>query len=299
MRQIAFIINPISGVGKKNSIPPMIQKHLDHEQFQYEIFYTEYRGHAYDIALNIAENNAFHIIAVVGGDGSVNEVGRALVDTEIAMAIIPTGSGNGFARHFDIPCDIERSIKLINQAQIQKVDTGMINEHHFFATCGLGFDARVTHKFDEIEKRGFFGYVKAIWEELNKCENIPFQIKFGSETKELKTFVLTIANTTQYGNEFSISPESKAQDGILELVSIQKPSWWILPEFLFKAFTRNLSTYKYFESFQAKQFIVGSQNLKGHVDGDPIMLQEFNEVKVLPNSLQLMFIESSDRSNLK
>lgn len=290
MKQLAFIINPISGVGKKNSVPPMIRKHLDHGKFQYEIFFTEYRGHAYDIALDIAEMNAFHAIVVVGGDGSINEVGRAIVDTDIAMGIIPTGSGNGFARHFSIPCDIIRSIQYLNKAEVRRVDTGMINEHHFFATCGLGFDARVTHKFDEIEKRGFLGYVKAVWEELKKCDNIPFHIEAKGVKKELNSFVLSVANTSQYGNEFTISPDSDAFDGKMELVSIQKPSWKQLPEFLFKAFTRNLRTSKNFDYIQSDQFLIETENLKGHVDGDPIILEGSNTVRILPQTMDVLLI---------
>ncbi len=288
MKQIAFIINPISGVSKKNNLPFLIQKYLDHSKFQYEIFYTEYRGHAFDISVDIVELKSFHIIAIVGGDGSINEVGRAIVNTDVAMAIIPTGSGNGFARHFDIPCDVIRSIQFLNQAEKIAVDTGKINEHHFFATCGLGFDARVTHKFDEIEKRGFFGYVKAIFQEIRKCSDIEFKIESRNSKIEVDKFLVTIANASQYGNEFTISPKSNASDGILELIMIPKPKWFELPEFLFKAFTRNLSTYKKLDQLESAEFIVETQNLKGHVDGDPIILEGKNRIQVLPNSLKLM-----------
>lgn len=296
MKKLAFIINPISGVGKKNQLPLLIQKNLDHTKFQFQIFHTKYRGHATEIAKEIALQKTYDIIAVVGGDGSINEVGRALVFSDIAMAIIPTGSGNGFARHFGIPCDIKESIKYLNQSEVKKVDTGKINEHHFFATCGLGFDARVTHRFDEIEKRGFFGYVKAIYKELGKCTNIPFSIREkdpkGIDIQALQedAFVLTVANTSQYGNNFSISPNSDASDGQLELILVKKPSWIGFPEFLYKSFSMNLFTYKKWKEIKGEAFYISTKNRKGHIDGDPILLEKNNEVKVLPKSLSLMLI---------
>src|SRR5690554_1791820 len=100
-KRILFIINPISGVGKSNILPQLIKKHIDDAIFSYEIVYTEYKGHAVKISRDAADNG-FDIVCVAGGDGSVNEVGSALINRKTALAIPPTGSGNGIARHLGL-----------------------------------------------------------------------------------------------------------------------------------------------------------------------------------------------------
>jgi YegS/Rv2252/BmrU family lipid kinase len=288
MIKLAFIINPISGLGRKNIVPRLIQEYLDHSKYSFQIFYTEYRGHAFEISKRIVEEKSFQSIVIVGGDGSINEVGRALIYTDVSLGIIPAGSGNGFAKHFLIPCDVKESIKCLNKSIEVKIDAGKINSHYFFATCGLGFDARVTHEFDQLSKRGFMGYVKAITAQLKKCGNIKFSIDFEGKNIVEESFVLTVANTSQYGNDFTISPRSKANDQKLELVSIKKPKWSQIPEFLFRAFTKNLNSYKGLKSFSSSKFQIETENKKGHVDGDPILLEKINTVEVIPSALTLL-----------
>ena len=111
-KKILFIINPISGVGKKNIIPPLIEQHINADGFDYKIKYTEYRNHGHEIALEGKEQ--YNAIIAVGGDGSVNEIGSALVNSEAALGIIPCGSGNGLARHLKIPLKPADAIKRIN-----------------------------------------------------------------------------------------------------------------------------------------------------------------------------------------
>lgn len=288
MKRIAFIINPISGTGKKNLLPQLLKEYLDHSKFTFEIIYTQYRGHGVEIAKQILEQEGFDIIGVVGGDGSINEIGRSILYSKVAMAIIPAGSGNGFARHFGIPCEPIEAIRYLNNAVIKQVDSGKINEHCFFATAGLGFDARVAHEFDQTERRGLFGYIKAIFQQLRKCKDIPYLIEFDKQKIEQKSFILTIANTSQYGNACTISPKSNASDGLLELVTLKKPSYFRMSESLFKLFRRNIDTYRDFSSISASEFKIHSENQKGHVDGDPIIIEKENWVTIAPKSLNLL-----------
>jgi diacylglycerol kinase (ATP) len=103
-RKIRFIINPKSGVQQKNDFPALIEKYIDKSQFDFDIAHTEYKKHAKEIAAKSAAEG-YDIVCAVGGDGSVHEVGTVLIGTKTQLAIIPAGSGNGLARHLQIPMD--------------------------------------------------------------------------------------------------------------------------------------------------------------------------------------------------
>ena len=163
-RRIIFIINPISGTSNKDEVPQLISKHLDQERFDYKVCFTEYSGHAAEIARQSAEAG-IDIVVAVGGDGTINEVARSLVHTQTALGIIPCGSGNGLARHLCIPMDTVKAIELINQCQIESFDYGVINGLPFFCTCGMGFDAFTSLKFAEAGRRGPITYVGNVLKE--------------------------------------------------------------------------------------------------------------------------------------
>jgi diacylglycerol kinase family enzyme len=109
-KKIAFVINPISGTGSKNSIPDLIHSDLDTTLFEPQILFTESRFHGRDLANGFAEAGYYAVVAV-GGDGTVNEVARSLIHTDTALGIIPIGSGNGLARHLNIPLNIKKAIE--------------------------------------------------------------------------------------------------------------------------------------------------------------------------------------------
>ena len=150
-KKIVFILNPISGTHSKKEIPEIIERTLDHDQFDAEIKLTEYAGH--------------DIVVAIGGDGTVNEVARSLVHTQTALGIIPCGSGNGLARHLCLPLDIKKAIQIINACKIEAFDYGVINDLPFFCTCGMGFDAFISLKFAEAGKRGPVTYLENVLKE--------------------------------------------------------------------------------------------------------------------------------------
>lgn len=152
-RKAVFIINLKSGTSDKAAIPDIIASTLDRDKFDYEIAITQYAGHASEIAEK-AKNNGVDVVVAVGGDGTVNEVARAIVHSNTALGIIPCGSGNGLARHLLIPINARKAIEIINTCEIRDLDYGIINNYPFFCTCGMGFDAFVSMKFAEAGKRG-------------------------------------------------------------------------------------------------------------------------------------------------
>ena len=152
-RNIVFITNPKSGTSTKGEIPELIEKRLDTSRFNYSIVQTERAGHATELATNAAKEGV-DIIVAVGGDGTVNEVAKAITHTSSALGIIPCGSGNGLARHLMLPMEPGRAVEIINECVIHPLDYGTINNMPVFCTCGMGFDAFISKKFAEAGKRG-------------------------------------------------------------------------------------------------------------------------------------------------
>ncbi|MDC3253230.1 diacylglycerol kinase family protein, partial [Crocinitomicaceae bacterium] len=221
MRQtVRFIVNPMSGVRKKNFLPELIEECLDHSKFDYDIAFTEYKLHAKTLAKKSSEEG-IDIVCAVGGDGSVHEVGTALIGTKTKLAILPVGSGNGLARHLKISTDIREAIQCINNSKCISMDTVLVNEKSFLGVGGYGFDAVIAKKFDTHTRRGLWGYIQLILREFFRYNPINASIDIDGKIKTLPVVLLTVANSSQFGNGFTISPKSDVTDGELELVVLK------------------------------------------------------------------------------
>ena len=216
-KKILFIMNPISGTASKAAVPSLIDSVLDKELFEYEIRMTERAGHASEIATE-AKNNHVDVVVAVGGDGTVNEVARSLVHSDTALGILPCGSGNGLARHLLLPMNLKKCIEVINQCEIRDLDFGVINDHPFFCTCGMGFDAFVSMKFAESGKRGPITYAENILREGLKYEPETYTLEDETGTKQYKAFLISCANASQYGNNAYIAPQASMSDGLMDVV---------------------------------------------------------------------------------
>ena len=205
-KRIWFIINPISGVRRKDDIPALIRRFLYHDTYAFEIQYTKYKGHAIEIAQE-AVQLGIDIVCAVGGDGSVHEVGTTLIGTKTSLAVIPIGSGNGLARHMFIPRNIKKAIQTINLNHQITMDTVMVNDQPFLGVGGYGLDAVIAKKFDEDHKRGFWTYVKHVFKEFFRYNPMNISIDTNGQIKKLPVVLCTIANTSEFGNGFKVSPK--------------------------------------------------------------------------------------------
>ena len=158
-KKIVFVVNPISGTQGKRAILKWIDERINRTLYDYTIVKTQYAGHAEKIAATAAKEKV-DIVVAIGGDGTINEIGRALIHTDTALGIIPCGSGNGLARHLQIPLEPKAAIDIINESSVACIDYGKINNIPFFCTCGVGFDAFVSLKFADSGKRGLLTYLE-------------------------------------------------------------------------------------------------------------------------------------------
>ncbi len=287
LQKILFIINPVSGVGRQKIVESAIEKCLNKSKFSFEIAYTEYVNHAFEIA-SAKKNHEVDIIAVVGGDGSVNEVAKALKNSNVCLAIIPTGSGNGLALHLGIPTDVEKAVQSLNTFGPQKIDTCMLGEHFFVGTAGIGFDGLISHKFAQSKKRGFWTYVKTTVREYFKFK--PFKISLTIDNKVISQEVMfvTFANSRQFGNNAIISPLSKSNDGIIEICVMKKHNMFKYLWLGILLFTRKVHKSSLVKYYPIQSAFVEAECQYTHIDGEPIQVQGKNKVEVYPNSLKVL-----------
>jgi YegS/Rv2252/BmrU family lipid kinase len=229
-------------------------------------------------------------------------VGAAAVEQKLVMGIIPSGSGNGLARHLKIPVDTVRAVKVINTGIRTRIDAGKLNSKWFFCTCGIGFDAKIGRKFAKIKVRGFASYVKTIVREFRRYNSGKYTLFIDNKKVTRRAFLITIANASQYGNNAIIAPQAKIDDGYFD-VCILKPfpilKVLALAIMLFK---RSIDESSYYEVIKAKKIIFKKRGKKYvfHYDGEPLKIKkEKIKISMYPECLQLIVPKSREKRIIK
>lgn len=287
-KRIAFIINPISGTGNKEDIPGMISKVLDDNTFEYEIAFTKHRGHGTELASAFAKKNYYCVVAV-GGDGTVNEVARSLVHTETSLGIIPIGSGNGLARHLNIPMNTKKAIQQLNHSESILMDYGLVNGNPFFCTCGTGFDAYVSTEFAKGRKRGIMSYLEKIITGYFTYKSQNYHIQGEGIDLKAKAFVLTFANASQWGNNAYIAPQASVQDGQLDISIMGNFPIIAIPTLALQLFSKTIDKDLFMSTLRAKEILLHREESGPfHYDGEPYEEGTELKIKVVPDGLKVL-----------
>lgn len=281
-----IIINPVSGTGRQKQIKHLFKRYLNEKKFNADYIRTEYAGHGYELAKDAVKKGYAAVIAV-GGDGTINEISKALVFSSVALAVIPCGSGNGLARHLGIPMNPKKAIQWINKANIQKMDTISANEYRFVNVAGIGFDAKISHEFEKMNSRGLSTYIKATLKCFKTFKTQRFELRNDTLLFIEEGMMLSFCNSTQFGNNAYIAPTAKIDDGKLNLCLLKKPKWYQIPGLAIAVFSKRINSSSLF-----KEIIVGEiniyQNSKlGHVDGEPVIFGNTIKLKLDPKSLNI------------
>ena len=281
-KKVCVIINPVSGTGGKASIPVKINSAFDPKIYDVIIRYTGYAGHATEIAKKAVKKDYKYVIAA-GGDGTVNEIAKALVNTPCVLGIIPLGSGNGLARDLNISMNIDKSIETITEGIERTIDYGIANEHIFFCTCGVGFDAFVSERFADEKLRGPLGYVKNMLESVIDFKSEEYELTYEGKTIKERAFVVTCANASQYGNEAYIAPGADMEDGKMNVALIKPITAFEMPQTTIQLFTKSLHKNNKVINILTSDLAI-KRNRSGvmHVDGEPIEAGKEINVKIIP-----------------
>ena len=219
IRKLLFIENPNSGTGKSSITNDLLSSTITGSDWS--LVYTQYAGHAKEIASK--HIGSVDVVVAIGGDGTINEISSVMTNTDVALGIIPRGSGNGLARFLGIPINHTEALDVILNGNVRKIDTMKLNDHHFVNVAGIGFDAHIAQLFQNYGSRGFLSYAKLVLSEFQKYSGITVSIGANQIERSFENvFVISIANSSQYGNNAHIAPQAVIDDGKADISVVDR-----------------------------------------------------------------------------
>jgi YegS/Rv2252/BmrU family lipid kinase len=295
-RKFIYFINPISGTGNKGLLLDIIKNKTAEKNIPFEILHTTTAAEYGFLKEKIATENITDVI-VCGGDGTINQIANALLGITVNIGIIPMGSGNGLAFAARIPKRIHKALDCVFAGNAVYVDSFYINQKFSCMLCGLGFDAQVAHDFAKQQKRGLATYIKQSTKNFFKAKHYNFEIILDGKSIESEAFFISIANSNQFGNNFTIAPQASLHDGLLDIVVVNKMSklrmiWTILKQ-IRNGQVRLYEDKKYHRNdihyFQTKKLTIKNPQLAPlHIDGDPAETAAAFEIEIIENAFKLL-----------
>ncbi len=286
-KKLLFIVNKRAGTGFQESLEGKILDACAHHQVECAIEFTSSRGHATELAKNGIHD--FDAIVAVGGDGTVNEVARGLVHTTAIMGIIPKGSGNGLARHLRIPLKLDRALNTLFTSKVVSMDSFLINNQLSVNVSGFGFDGHIANLFDHTTKRGLWGYAKLVLKEYLSFKPFRWELCENENQSKQSSFMVAIANSSQFGNNASIAPDASVTDNQLDLAITQKIPFYRGVSAGIRLFNRTLKNNDlYFSKKITDCRIVSDNPLPYHIDGEPCEFAQEFSIQLLPSSIKIL-----------
>lgn len=293
-QRLLLIVNPISGTKPKDKILPEIEAVISGGGYEVDTVMTSCRGDGYRLARQAISSGCDAVVAV-GGDGTVNEVASAMCDTDVAMGIIPCGSGNGLARHIGLPSDPIESAKVIQPGNARDCDYCSANDNKFFCTFGTGFDGAVTKRYSEQGNRGLSTYLKSAVSVFSNYTPRRYRITIGDNSVEQTAFLVACCNASQYGNNAYIAPEASIRDGLIDVVIFKEASHIETLLAGVDMLTGMLSYNRMVDIIRAPSLRIECEEAcAAHVDGEPVEIERDITVRCHHKGLKL-FIDPSWR----
>lgn len=295
-RKFLFFINPISGTMRKNKVPEIIQAFSSKNNIPFAILHTHAEGDYRYLPEKIISESVTDVI-VCGGDGTVNQLANALRGIDVNIGIIPMGSGNGLALTAKIPRRIDKALDVLLTGQPVYIDSFYINDRFSCMLCGLGFDAQVAHDFAAQKKRGLATYIKQSTLNFFRAKPYPFTLVLDGVEIKAEAFFISIANSNQFGNQFTIAPQASLQDGLLDIVVVNRMNklnmiWAVLKQ-LRDGEVRHYDDKKYHRNrihyFHAKKLTIHNPEMAPlHIDGDPAETAAVFNIEIIEKAFRLI-----------
>lgn len=296
-RNIIYLVNPIAGNRNKDKFTKSIREYSAEKKLGWEIMETSKDGDYYFLKEKIKREKITDVI-IVGGDGSVNNIIAALRQENVCFGIIPYGSGNGLARAVGIPMNIKQAFDIIAKGESVYCDSFLINKKSFGCMLmGLGFDAKIAHDFASSSSRGLKTYIQKVISNFFNAKTYKFDIYTEDFHFSTDAFFISIANGNQFGNNFTIAPKASVNDGLLDIVVVQKMGKFKLISSVIKQITGNNELQDFVSKASSEDIfylqkptikIKNSSHAPVHVDGEPLETVDEFEVEIVKNSFRLL-----------
>jgi YegS/Rv2252/BmrU family lipid kinase len=286
VKKVLFIVNKFAGTGYKPELEGKILDACNLYNVECTIEYTQRRAHASELAQDAQQRN-FSLVVAVGGDGTVNEVAKGLLNSSVPMGIIPRGSGNGLARHLGIPMKITEALDSLFNSRVISMDTCTFNGHLSINVSGIGFDGHIANLFGELKNRGLAGYVKLALSEFIRFKPLNASLIADGKHYQRNVFIIAIANSSQYGNNAKIAPGASVCDQYMNITLLKKVPAYRL-DFIYALFRGNISNSRYCETLQASTLTISVQQpVAYHIDGEPSGVADTFNIVLNPACLKI------------
>ena len=292
-RKIAFVCNPLSGTNDKAAFKKIINEEMAAASIDFEFINTDPQGNYTSLEKRILHDEITDVI-IIGGDGTVNSVAAALRHTHARFGIIPAGSGNGLALAAGISIDTRRAVKLVVDGYSSRIDAFTINNRFSCMLSGIGFDAKVAHQFAENGKRGFQTYVKIILKNFFSATPFPFKVHFHSKHLATEAYFISVANSNQFGNQFTIAPKAKLNDGLVDVVIVKKMNKLqllisILQQIRFGDIREDIFSDQKIIYAQTDELTIENPSMAPlHIDGDPYETASSFNIRIIRDAICLI-----------
>lgn len=268
-RNLLFIVNPISGIGRQKKIETLLESNIDHSLLDYTVRYTERIHHGTELAKDAVEQGCFDAIVAVGGDGSVNDVVSGMVGSNIVLGIIPCGSGNGLARNLKIPLTPAHAIEILNHYKVAEIDTIYLNDRVIASIAGIGFDARVARRMKQTKVRGLQAYAKIILTDYPTYKEHTYRLNIDGNEIERKAWFISFANSNQFGYNTAIAPLAQLDDGLIDVCIVDRIPLLHLPMTAPLLYLNHFELSQHVEYFKAHEVTVYNNDEKWvNIDGE-------------------------------
>jgi len=295
-RKILYFINPISGPTRKTSLQKIITEKTREQNIPFEIFPAEREGQYLYLKEKIKKDKITDVV-ICGGDGTVNHIAAALLGVNINIGIVPAGSGNGLAFAAKIPKATAKALQIIFNGKSEYIDAFYINDHFSCMLCGIGFDAQVAHDFSLEKKRGLATYVKQSMINFVKASPYVFDITIREKSFSTEAFFISVANSNQFGNNFTIAPKASLSDGLLDIIVVKRMTklkliWAVLQQIRFGQVWQSEEINFHKKEvlyFQTDKLTIHNPMLAPlHIDGDPATTNRKFAIRILPGAFKLL-----------
>lgn len=290
---VIAIVNPISGAGADTTVAArraaMLRDAAERRGIPLDIRFTERGGHARELAAAAVAAGATLVLAW-GGDGTINEVGTALMGTETVLGVVPAGSGNGLAAALALPRDPPGAIAAALDGETRLIDAGVMAGRPFFNVAGVGFDAHVARLFNERARgsRGRWPYVSIGVREGCRYAASDYLISLDGRSRRVRALLIVFANGREFGMGARIAPQAELDDGLLDATVIEDRS--VLARFRDVPYLALAMTHRargVTVSRISSATIETDGPIAIHLDGEPASVERRLEVGIVPGALRV------------